>query len=295
MPASHDGGTSFDFNIEFSESVWVGHGFPRNQILRVTGGTVTSAHWLDRNTRKWKVTIRPETRDSISVVLPKGRYCVTVISDGTRQEDLAQGAPCAVWDRQLSNQPESTIPGPTSQQQGPNNPAAGGPGIYGSPRAGQTLTANTSGIQDQDGMTDAVFAYQWLSNDAAIESATASTYTVAAADVGKALKVRVTFTDDAGSSESLTSAATAAVAPKPLTASVHNTPQSHDGQSVFTFELRFSETPKTSFSYVTLRDHAFTVTGGEVVKARRLEPGNNIGWEISVRPDSSARLCTKHR
>ena len=75
--------------------------------------------------------------------------------------------------------------------------------------------------------------------------------------------MRVTFTDDAGSSESLTSTATAAVAPKPLTASVHNTPQSHDGQSVFTFELRFSETPKTIFSYVTLMDHAFTVTGGE--------------------------------
>ncbi len=37
--------------------------------------------------------------------------------------------------------------------------------------------------------------------------------------------------------------------------------QSHDGSSVFTFELRFSETPKDSFSYTTLRDHAFTATG----------------------------------
>ena len=92
-----------------------------------------------------------------------------------------------------------------------NAPATGAPGMDGSPLPGQTLTANTSGIQDEEGMTGAVFAYQWLADDAPAANATASTYAVAAADVGKALKVRVTFTDDAGNSESLTSAATAAV------------------------------------------------------------------------------------
>ena len=105
--------------------------------------------------------------------------------------------------------------------------------------------------------------------------------------MGKALKVRVTFSDDAGNAESVTSEATAAVT-RPLTAAIHDAPDSHDGQSLFTFKLRFSETPKTSFSYRTVRDDAFTVTDGEVVKARRLQPGNNIGWEISVMPDSSA-------
>ena len=39
-----------------------------------------------------------------------------------------------------------------------------------------------------------------------------------------------------------------------------------------------------------LRDHAFTVTGGEVVRARRLEPGKNVRWEIHVRPDSNAAV-----
>ena len=101
----------------------------------------------------------------------------------------------------------------------------------------------------------------------------------------------MTFTDDAGNAESLTSAATAAVAaapspPSPLTASVHNTPTSHDGQSAFTFELRFSE--EFGISYRTLRDHAFTVTGGTVKKAKRMEQGSNIQWRITVRPDSNA-------
>ena len=73
----------------------------------------------------------------------------------------------------------------------------------------------------------------------------------------------------------------------PFTASVSVVPESHDGSTVFTFELRFSETPRRGFSYKTLRDHAFTVTGGEVVKARRLAPRSNVGWEIHVRPDSN--------
>ena len=74
----------------------------------------------------------------------------------------------------------------------------------------------------------------------------------------------------------------------PMTATTHDVPSAHDGATIFTFELRFSEAPRKGFSYKTLRDNAFTVTGGEVVKARRLEKGKNVRWEISVRPDGEA-------
>ena len=173
----------------------------------------------------------------------------------------------------------------------PNTPATGLPTITGTAQVGDTLTAVTSGIEDADGLDNAVFAYQWLADDAEIDSATASSYTLVAADAGKAINVRVSFTDDAGNDEELTSAATGAVAPAvvnpPLTASAQNVPSSHDGSATFTFELRFSEEPKTDFSYKTLRDHAFTVTGGTVVGARRLDRPGNIRWEISVSPDSN--------
>ena len=57
------------------------------------------------------------------------------------------------------------------------------------------------------------------------------------------------------------------------------------GRTPFTFEMRFSE--EFGLSYVTLRDdHAFTVTGGTVTRARRLERPSNIRWEIHVQPDS---------
>ena len=60
-----------------------------------------------------------------------------------------------------------------------------------------------------------MFGYQWLADDADIQGETASTYTLVTDDVGKAIKVRVSFTDDATNEETLTSAATAAVAAKP--------------------------------------------------------------------------------
>ena len=74
---------------------------------------------------------------------------------------------------------------------------------------GETLTAETSAITDADGMSGAVFSYQWLANGADIAGATSDTYTLVADDVGKAIKVRVIFTDDRNHQESLTSEAAA--------------------------------------------------------------------------------------
>ena len=96
-----------------------------------------------------------------------------------------------------------------------NNPATGAPTVTGAAQVGETLTADTSGISDADGLTGAVFAYQWLADDADLAGATGSAYTLANADVGKAVRVRVSFTDDAGHDETLTSAATAPVAARP--------------------------------------------------------------------------------
>ena len=380
----------------------------------------------------------------------------------------------------------------------PNHPATGSPIIAGI-QVGQTLAASTTGIADTDGLTNAAYSYQWIANDGSSDSdiadATASAYTLVARDAGKTIKVKVSFTDDGGNEETLTSAVTAAVAatvpgapgslsvsvndtgkldvswsvpysnggsavtgyrvqwretpdswdtpadvsettvtgtnhtvagltdgveytfrvfavnsagdspasedesgtpretsaptvssatvdgatltltfseglaetplpavatftvnvegnqrgvntvaisgstvtltlasavtstddvsvgytvpsdaaaarlkdlsdnpaesftgqavtnstaaaPPPLTASIHDEPSSHDGQKEFTFELRFSENPE-GFSYKTMRDNAFTVTGGNVEGARRLDPPSNTKWQIKIRPTSN--------
>ena len=92
-----------------------------------------------------------------------------------------------------------------------NTLATGTPTISGTAQVGQTLRANTSGISDADGLTNVSYSYQWLADNNEIIGATSSTYTLRASDNGKVITVRVTFTDDAGNDESLTSAATAAV------------------------------------------------------------------------------------
>ena len=175
----------------------------------------------------------------------------------------------------------------------PNSPANGAPTISGTVQLGETLTASTSGIADEDGLTNVSYLYQWVRNDGSADSdiagATASTYELNAADEGKTIKVRVSFTDDAGNDETLTSQPTATVVPRPsLTAQFQATPASHDGQAAFTLELRFSE--EFDLSYKTLRDHAFTVTGGAVTKSRRLDKSSNTGWEIHVRPDGNGSV-----
>ena len=94
----------------------------------------------------------------------------------------------------------------------PNSPATGDPTISGTAQVGETLTADTSDIADDDGLSNVQYEYQWLADDSEIAGATSLTYTLADADEGKAIKVQVSFTDDADNEESLTSAATDAVA-----------------------------------------------------------------------------------
>ncbi len=495
VPDDHDGQSTFTFELHFSETPADGFSYQtlQDHVFTVTGGEVTKARRLDPPSNiSWEITINPASNADVTIVLPITTDCT------------ADGAVCTGDGRKLSNRLEITVSGPaaqqSSQQQQENSAATGSPTISGRAQVGQTLTVSTAGIADTDGLTNALYTYQWVANDGTSDSdiadATASAYTLTAGDVGKTIKVKVTFTDGGGNEETLTSAATAAVgvvvagapgslsvsvndtgkldlswsapvsdggsavtgykvqrkeaadswdapadvsettvtgtshtesgltdgveytfrvvavnsagdssasteesgtprettAPTvssasvdgatlaitfsedlsgspvpatttftvtvgqnertvdavaisgsmvtltlasavvsgdqvtvsytvpaeataarlkdlsknsaasfagqtvtnntaavqtPLTASVHSEPTAHDGQAEFTFELRFSENLE-SFSYRTLRDHAFTVTGGEITKARRLDPPGNISWEITISPTSSA-------
>ena len=69
-----------------------------------------------------------------------------------------------------------------------------------------------------------------------------------------------------------------------LTALFESVPESHDGSAAFLFELYFSE--ELRIGYRKMRDTVFEVSGGTVTRARRLEKGSNIGWEITIEPES---------
>ncbi len=488
--------TATSLTVEWGTGHFFGYPQTKSYDLRYRRGkTATTNRGRWTNGEQGVPRARPQS--TISGLEPDTYYEVAI--RGTNDEGTGDWSTSNCSTRFNTTDEAATSPSRS------NSPATGGPGISGSPLVGETLTATTSGIQDEDGLTDADFAYQWIrselgsNSETDIAGATGSSYAVTSDDEGKAIKVRVAFTDDAGNEESLTSfgviaapassdaqvpdppgtpdvspqesgslavswtgpasdggsaitgyrvqwkeaadswdtaadvsdasatgtshtitgltggteysvrvlaindigeglpsddgsgtpretvppelsaasvdgatltltfneavdansepASTAftvtvggnvsavdsvdvtgsavtltlasAVTPQdtvtvsytvpasesaerlrdavgnaaasfadrsvtnetasaaPLTASVHDAPESHNGTDAFTFELLFSETPRRGFSYKTLRDHAFTVTGGEVVKARRLEPGKNVRWEITVRPDSN--------
>ena len=92
-----------------------------------------------------------------------------------------------------------------------NSRATGLPLISGRALVGQTLTADTSLIFDADGLENAVFSYLWEADDDSIPGAHDPTYTPVQADVGKVITVIVSFLDDAGYGQSMTSPDTMAV------------------------------------------------------------------------------------
>ena len=203
-PDEHDGTGAFSFRIAFSEPISISYATLRDDSLDVTNGSATKAKRVNGQSDLWEITVEPDSDADVTVVLPITEDCA------------APGAVCTRAGgnelRPLSNRSELTVPGPAAA----NSPATGAPTINGTVQVGQTLTADTSGIDDADGLTNVSFSYQWIASDGNIDTdisgATGDSYTLVEADVGKAVKVRVVFNDDDYNEETLTSPATAAVA-----------------------------------------------------------------------------------
>ena len=81
-------------------------------------------------------------------------------------------------------------------------------------RAGETVTADTSTLTDEDGL--GAFAFQWLLDGVAIAGATDADFTLRKAHEDKDLSVEVSWTDGGGTDEAVTSLAST-VGAKPKT------------------------------------------------------------------------------
>ena len=188
----------------------------------------------------------------------------------------------------------------------PNNPPTGAPTITGTAQVGQTLTAGTTAIMDADGLTSVSYTYQWIRTAAGVDTnisgATASTYTLVAADLGTTIKVRVSFTDDASNAETLTSAATAAVsANNPPTSSNKNLALNEDTElTFFASDFTFTDADGNSLSSVkilslpatdkgTLTFSGMALTSGDLPQTvpaaqfnslKYVPPANENGGEI---------------
>jgi|SaaInl5LU_22_DNA_1037371.scaffolds.fasta_scaffold10874_2 hypothetical protein len=87
-----------------------------------------------------------------------------------------------------------------------NRQPTGDISVTGAPALGQLLVASTGNLADADGL--GTLSYQWLRDGAAIDGAASSSYRLVAADLGSAISLNVSYTDDSGEAEAVSSPAT---------------------------------------------------------------------------------------
>ena len=236
LPGQHDGSSAFSFEIYFSEEPVLGFEDVRDHVLDVTNGDVVSVRRTTPGSNiRWEITVQPDGDDAVALLLP--------VTDNCGDE----GAVCTASEKKLLIGAAVFVRGPAASQEqtAANTPATGNPAVTGTARVGETLSADTSGIADADGLQNATFSFQWVSIDGTTDSdipgETGATYVVQPGDAGKTIKVRVSFTDGGGHEESLTSAATAAVAP-----TLPGTPRSLEVETAGTGELAVTWQPPQS-------------------------------------------------
>ena len=192
-----------------------------------------------------------------------------------------------------------------------DNTATGKPGITGAAQVGMTLTAGTADIVDDDGLTSPGYTYQWLKEGSDISGQTGSTYTPTSSDIGKNIKVKVDFTDDANNAESLTSDETTAVVPAAITCPTdttwcsilttgYQTPNSDDefflglGTTVGTTSESFGSLAAAAFTHLGL---SYAVTqilvdpdgGSALIATSPNLPDDGAGLTLSVQQVSGQR------
>ena len=232
----------------------------------------------------------------------------TVTSGSTTSHTITGLANGTEYTVQVSATRTGADDGPPSEEETgtprvPNTAATGAPTITGTAEVGETLTASTTGIADANGLTSPTYTYQWIRVDgteADIAGENSSTYTLVDADLGKTLKVKVTFADDLGHTETLTSAATATVGaaatgPTVSNVAVTSTPASGTtyylaGEAIeftvtFSAPVTVTATPKFAFRLGAATRQAAYASGSDsaaLVFARTVQAGevdrNGISW-----------------
>ena len=275
------GSSAFTVEVQFSGTP-AGLNAKRDaaSVLEVTGGSVTKARQTTGGANPvWEVTIAPDGAGDVTVTVP-ARACNEAHAVCIGGQPLAEAA-------------EATVAGlPTVSIAAAETPVTEG--------AAAAFTLSRTGATD-----DALTVQVSVSETGAVASGTLPTSaTFAAGSASAALSVAteddatvesastVTAAVSAGTGYAVSeSAGSAAVVVNDndaaLTASFTQAPSTHDGSSAFELRFAFSHEPR-GYSWRTVKDRLFTVTGGTIEKASRTTRGSSLGWKIRVAPAGNA-------
>ena len=311
-PARHDGTEPVKVRVSFSEA-------PENvgaDGVRVEGGRVTSTKRVNgspqgggqaregarsaggRNAGSqdrevvWEFEIQPFSGEDLTVTLEAGRPCDE------------EGAICTSDGRSLSEEITTTVEGPETGPPALTASFEDMPEAHDGERAFKLRIAFSEPLSRMSGRRlreDVVAVAGGRATKAGRvkrrrdlwkvtvepDSLAGVTVTVAAG-AACGTPAAVCTSDGRALSEGIsTTVPGPASALAPLTASFEAMPEGHDGQSLFRFRVAFSE--DIGISYRSLREHAFTVTGGRVTGGRRVDGRRDL-FELTVRPDSVGDL-----
>ena len=93
--------------------------------------------------------------------------------------------------------------GPNTVVRAPNSSPTGSISIIGTTKDGNTLTADTTNLDDADGL--GVLSYQWNRNGTSINGAQSNTYELVQDDIGSQITVTVSYVDLMGATEEIIS------------------------------------------------------------------------------------------
>ena len=317
LPETHDGATAFTLRLVLSADIANSDGDVRDSAFEVTGGSVTDVGRVGGRSDLWEITVTPDGTGNVGIVLLADRACGTA------------GALCTGDGRALTTALLVTVPANPQQAGALTAVFADMPADHGG-AAGFTFTLRfsesfpigyvtmrddaftvTNGRvtrarrldnphHDQQGMQP---NREW--EIAVAPDTGAGDVTITLPETTDCAAAGAVCTEDGTMLSGAVSATVphtyadpnAATAP-PLRASFANVPAEHDGGTVFTFEVRFSEAFR--LSYVTMRDDALTVTNGRVTRAQRLDNPHhehqgmqpNRTWVVSVSPDAASEDVT---
>ena len=302
VPADHNG-ENFTFQLNFSENVEAGYARIRDDAFTVSGGAIASASRTTQGSNQgWNVEVNPTGNGSVSITLPETTDCD------------ASGAICTDDSRKLSHPTSATVAGPPAiaVSDATVQEAEGAVLVFTATLSHASSRTVTVDYATSDGTAVAGSDY----------TAASGTLTFNAGDTSQTVQVTVLTDSEDESDETLTlslsnpsqatlddgtgtgtiengesSSGTQEDPPAEdppaetpvvlLTASFGNMPATHNG-SAFTFDLTFSENVRAG--YERIRDDAFAITGGDILKAQRKAQGSNQNWTITVKPDGNGAV-----
>ena len=162
---------------------------------------------LEPDTSYWLVVQKLADKRDVTMLVTESAAEDTGAASGWSLGDVGQLRSSGAWSALTGTADTIQL---TILAKKANRPATGAPTILGMPRVGESLRVDASGIADPDGLTGVSYSYQWLMEEAGgaamvIPGATGPSYVPLSEDLGKRLRVRVSFNDDFENLEELTS------------------------------------------------------------------------------------------